>query len=183
MNKEQIIQIAAEAGAKAALEAWEKQKQKEVKDRRDRRLWNTRLLLKNYQLLKDHCENAVCSQSQVPESESAIDILNSVDGLDKDTYIESIKRSVSRTKTIIAHIDKMMELYKVYCDTSHKAEEPRRYRVIIAAYLEKPKPTIQAICQREGIDLRTYYRDNRDASITLGALFFGIDGLSSVRKR
>lgn len=183
MNKEQIIQIAAEAGAKAALEAWEKQKQKENKERRDRRLWNTRLLLKNYQLLKDHCENAVCSQSQVVESESAFDILNSVDGYDKDTYIESIKRSVSRTKTIIAHIDKMLELYKIYCDTSHKVEEPRRYRVISSAYFDNPRPTIQEICRREGIDTRTYYRDSREAVIILGALFFGIDGLSDVRKR
>lgn len=184
MNKELIVQMAAEAGAKAAMEYLDKKTKEEAKQRRDRRLWNTRLLLKNYTLLKDHCTNAVCSGSlEQPESENAIDILDSINGLDKDMYIESIKRSVARTRIIISHIDVMLKLYRVYCDTSRKPEDIRRYRVIEGTYFQEPKLTIQEICKQEGIDSSTYYRDNRDACTTLGALIFGIDGLSDMRKR
>ena len=43
LSQREIIKIAADAGAKAALEAFEKEKSKVVKNRYDRRLRNTKL--------------------------------------------------------------------------------------------------------------------------------------------
>jgi len=173
-SKEQIAKWAAEA----TLEYLEKQRLKETKSRADRRLRNTRLLLRNYHLLKAHCERSVYSISQ--STERPIDILDDIDALDRSTYIDAIKRSRTRTQIIINHIDTMMDLYRAYCEKSDKPEDFRRYRILKAVYFDQY--TIPAVCEMENIDISTYYRDNRDSIEKLSALIFGIDGLSTVRK-
>lgn len=64
LSQREIIRLAAEAGAQAALEAFEKERNKAVKGRYDRRLHNTKLLLRNYRTLKAHCENAIFERSK-----------------------------------------------------------------------------------------------------------------------
>ncbi|MDR7869138.1 MAG: hypothetical protein RIN56_20310 [Sporomusaceae bacterium] len=174
MNKEDVARIAVEA----ALDFIEKRQQKEAKSRADRRLRNTRLLLRNYHLLKAHCDCSVYSIRQ--SAERPIDILDDIDALDRSTYIDAIKRSRTRTQIIIDHIDTMMELYLAYCEKSDKPEDLRRYRILKAVYFDRY--TIPAVCTMENIDDSTYYRDSRDSIEKLSALIFGIDGLSSMRK-
>ncbi|MBU2703896.1 hypothetical protein Ga0466249_005046 [Sporomusaceae bacterium BoRhaA] len=183
MNRTEIIQIASEAAVKAAFEYQEKQNQKKSKSRHDKRLRNTKLLLKNYRLLKDHCENAVFDKKELIEISGVkiVDLLDSLDGYERSDYIESIKKSVSKTQVILAHIDAMMKIYRIYCEESDKPEDLRRYRIISSTYLENTKP--DDICREEGIDQRTYYRDSRDGVEKLSSLIFGIDGLSDVSKR
>ena len=179
MNKDQIIELAA----KVAVEAVREYDQKQIKSRHDKRLRNTKLLLENYILLHDHCQNAVYDKQQIINSEmidsaSALDILDSIDKYDKDAYIESIKKSTIRTRIILAHVDAMLELYHVYCERSKKKEDIRRYRVLTATYFEEQTP--EEIAEAENIDERTYYRDMRDAREKVSALIFGIDGLHNV---
>ena len=50
MDKEQIIKLAAEAAVSAAMNYLAQQNQKEKKSRHDKRLRNTKLLLKHYPL-------------------------------------------------------------------------------------------------------------------------------------
>lgn len=64
----ETIRIAAEAGAKAAIAQWEKERVKLQEERVDRRLHNTRLLLRNYRLFKQHAQNAVYEVDQLDES-------------------------------------------------------------------------------------------------------------------
>ena len=52
MENKEVIRIAAEAGAKAAMKKLEEERRKDMEERVDRRLHNTRLLLKNYRLFK-----------------------------------------------------------------------------------------------------------------------------------
>ena len=55
----QVLQIAAEVGARTALDRFEAERQREAKELMDSRLRNTKLLLRNYRLFKAHVENAV----------------------------------------------------------------------------------------------------------------------------
>ena len=50
------LQIAAEVGARTALDRFEEEKQREAKELMDSRLRNTKLLLRNYRLFKAHVE-------------------------------------------------------------------------------------------------------------------------------
>lgn len=71
------IEKGIEVGVRAAMDYITEEKEKARKSRYDRRLHNTRLLLKNYRSFKKHAEGAIYNAKQVKES--AIDIL---DGLD-----------------------------------------------------------------------------------------------------
>lgn len=175
-NTEALIRLAAEAGAKAALETIEKEKQKEQKSRHDRRLRNTKLLLRNFRMFKEHCAHAVFDASQLDEN--AIDILDLMWGRSgNDNIVESIKRSAQRTQIIVKHITDMLELYEIYCIRSGKAEDARRYRVLEAMYISDERMTVPQIAAAETIDERTVYKDIDAAAEKLSALIFGIDGL------
>lgn len=172
----EVAKIAGESGAKLALETLEKEKRKMVRERRDRRLRNTKLLLKNYRMLKAHCENAVFEASQLDSSVNILDLMESVfDG--EDLYVESVKRSAERTYLIINHIDEMLRLYEIYCFTSDKPEDQRRYNTLYAMYIGEEVATAQDIATKENIDIRTVYKDIDGATEKLTALIFGIDGL------
>lgn len=171
LNKEQIIEIAV----RAVREYDEKQR----RSRYDRRLRNTRLLLKNYLLLHEHCAKAIF-ESQPVEEDNPIDVLDTIESYDRETYVKAIKGSVVKTKIILAHIDEMMQIYRILCDTSNKPEDKRRYRVLYANFFEDTD--MNAICKKENIDRSTFYRDIREGVEKLSALFFGIDGFLDVRK-
>lgn len=179
MDKAEIIKIAVEA----AKDYDQKQRIKNIKSRYDKRLRNTKLLLKNYRLLKDHCESAIFDKKELIDipNGNIIDLLDSLEECDRQDYIESIKNSVSRTQVILEHIDTMMEIYRIYCDQSEKPEEQRRYAVMKHLYLEGMKSA--DICKAEGIEQRTYYRDINGIAEMMSALIFGVDGLSAMTKR
>ncbi|TCX51945.1 MULTISPECIES: hypothetical protein [unclassified Dehalobacter] len=172
-----IIKIAAEAGARAALETLDKEKRKAQKSRYDRRLRNTRMLLRNYRMFKEHTSNAIFEKSQLDEN--AIDILDMIyeASSESEVFVESIKRSVARTRIIITHIDEMLNIYEIICSRSDKPEDDRRYRVIKALYIVDDILTVKEIAAAEHTDERTVYRDIDRATEKLSALIFGIDGL------
>lgn len=181
-NTDHIIKLAAEAGVKAALEAMEREKKNSLKERRDRRLRNTKLLLRNYRMFQQHIAEAICAESQFYENTiaSALDILYGLgEQDDDDLYVESIRRSQTRTKIIMQHIDHMLSLYKTYCGQSGNREDMRRYTVIYAMYIAEPPQSVEEIAAEQHINNRTVYKDIDAACVTLSALIFGIDGLKT----
>lgn len=174
---EHIAQIAGEAGAKVALDTIDKEKKKAAKERRDRRLRNTKLLLRNYRMLKAHCESAVYEAAQLDVSE--VDILELMESVftDDEMYVESIKRSAERTYLIMSHVNEMLRIYEIYCSTSGTIEDRRRYDALHARYISEEPMTIAEIAEKENVDNSTVYRDLNMAVEKLSALLFGIDGL------
>lgn len=178
MTKEEIIKLAAEAGVNAAKKFMDQETKRKIKSRHDRRLRNTRLLLKHYPMLKEHSEKSVCSIQQLSDPENAIDVLDNLERLDDETYIQAIKRSATRTKIILAHIQEMVGLYEMYCQRSGKDEDLRRYRILWARFFDgKQTAELAAI---ECVDERTVQRDVKEAVEKLSALIFGIDGLTQM---
>lgn len=172
-----VCQEAARIGANAAMEKLEKERRKEGKKWVDKRLHNTKLLLKNYRLLKMSVGNAIYAKRQM--SESAADILCNVMNMrDDEVIIDSIKQSTARTAVIVAHIDKMLGLYKIYCQTSNKEQERRRYEIIYDYYISEEKVSIGQISRKRGLVRQTVYNDINAAEKALSALLFGIDGLN-----
>ena len=177
---QEIARIAAEAGARAAIEELEQRERRQEQWRRDRRLRNTRLLLENYRTFKIHCESAVFQAELSADDEAeALSILDAMmDRPSKQTlYIESIKKSAQRTRIIIAHIESMMEVYRILCAKSQKPEDMRRCSVVEKMYICSREWSVEEIAESEGIDERTVYKDIKAACRTLAALLFGIDGV------
>lgn len=180
INK-QVAKIAAETGAKVALEMVEKEKRKAIKEHRDLRLHNTMMLLKNYRMLKEHCESAVYEAASLDARyDEIMELMESVFA-DDSFSVESIKRSAERTFLIVRHIDEMLSLYEHYCVNTGKDEDRRRFNCMYLMYICDEPMSVQDIAKHEHIDRRTVYKDIKSASQKLTALFFGVDGLDSIK--
>lgn len=173
-NKD-LIRIAAEIGAKVAIDRWEKEKEKEQAERKDQRLYNTHLLLKNYRLFRDHAKNAVFQAEQMDES--IYDILESMERKTSNLFVDSIKSSAVRTAMLVRHIEVMLGLYRTYCEGSRKPEDLRRWHVIEGRYIADKELSVLDLADQEHVADRTIRRDVEEACEHLAALFFGIDGV------
>lgn len=173
-----IYENAASIGAKEALRTYEQERKKEQGKRADRRLKNTRLLLRNYHMLKEHAENSVFGRTQMEES--ALDILESMMSMyDNEVIIESIKRSATRTAIIVAHIDTMFRLYAAYCENSQNRQiDRRRYEVVWDMYMADRTLTVKEIAEKQHLSRDTIYDDLKMAVERLTSLIFGVDGLN-----
>lgn len=175
---QELNEKAATAGAREALKIYEKEKKKDFSKRADRRLRNTKLLLRNYHMLKEHAENSVFGRTQMEES--ALDILESMMSMyDNEVIIDSIKRSATRTAVIVSHIETMFGFYEIYCDRSPKRGiEMRRYETLWDMYMADETLSVQEIAEKRNISRDTVYSDLKIAMDSLSALIFGVDGLS-----
>lgn len=173
-----IYENAAAIGAREALKAFEQKREKEYKSRSDRRLRNTKLLLRNYHMLKEHAQNSVFGRTQMEES--ALDILESMMTMyDNEVIIESIKRSATRTAVIVSHIETMFGLYAAYCDKSLSRDiDMRRYDVVWDMYMAEDTLSVEQIAKKQHISIRNVYKDIKVATEKLSALIFGVDGLN-----
>lgn len=171
------VQRGTEAGIKAAMDYLTEERKQLKKGRYDRRLRNTRLLLKNYRSFRNYAKNAVYKASQLKEN--AVDILDGLDdySFDDSLYIESIKKSQQRTLIILNHINEMLRYYKIDCEQSGKDEEQRRCRIIMAYYINEQRKSAEQIAEEEHIEKRTLYKDINIALKPLSALIFGIDSM------
>lgn len=182
LNVQEIVKLSAETGANAAMETLNRERARERKELADSRLRNTKLLLRNYRVFCAHAENAVYD---VEECESAKEIIADLmmPGQDSPLIVESIKKSVARTATIVKHMQTMMQLYQAYCHVNGTSEDERRWRVIYALYIaEDERRTVSELAKEEGVVERTIYKDIDIACERIAALMFGIDGLKSKRK-
>ena len=173
-----IYEKAAAIGANEALKTFRQEQKKEYSRRADRRLRNTKLLLRNYHMLEEHAENSVFGRTQMEES--ALDILESMMSMyDNEVIIESIKRSATRTAVIVSHIETMFGLYAAYCDKSPNRDiEMRRYEVLWDMYMAEDTLSAKEVAEKQHVSKDTVYTDIRMATEKLTALIFGVDGLN-----
>lgn len=174
---EDIYNKAAVIGAKEGIKIFNQKQKKEQEKRASRKVYNTKLLLRNYHMLKEHAENSVFGRTQMEES--ALDILESMMSLyDNEIIIESIKRSATRTAIIVSHIETMLGLYAVYCERSlNKDIDMRRYEVICDRYISENTLSVKEIAEKQHISKDSVYTDLRIGLERLAALIFGVDGL------
>lgn len=176
---EALCDRVTKVAADTALDTYRNERAAESGRSRDRRLHNTELLLRNYHMFELSYQNSVTSLSQVRSDDSVQEILSLMDSRDcGDITVESITESVGKTATILAHINKMLDLYRVSCEQSDDDLDIRRYEVLMDRYIREPSLTIQEIADKQHINERSVYQDLKIAKERLSALIFGIDGVS-----
>lgn len=171
-----MMKEAAEIGARVALDRLAEEKKNMHKKAADRRLHNTRLLLRNYRMLKSNTENSVYGRSQMEES--AADVLCSMMNLyDDEVIVDAIKRSSTRTAIMVSHIDTMLDMYNVYCDKSPDQLDRRRYEVLYDRYIAEEPLSVNQIAKKQHMSKDSVYTDIKIAVERLSTLLFGVDGL------
>lgn len=180
------IDIGVEVGAASAAEAAyaaskkisERERRRLQSQRKDQRYHDTKLLIRKYRQLNAYFQNAVYSEEAAAQVDEDLEEIMSIFGHKGESFTsESIRRSYLVTRVIMAHVNKMLEVYEIMCQTSKRTEEKRRWRVLHALYLSDEPETAEQIANREGIDKRTVYRDIDACISDLSVLFFGADGL------
>lgn len=170
----------AEIGAAAAVKAVERERKKFKVAQHDKRFHNTKLLLRNYRTLNEHYHHAVFDVSRAEEAdEDFADIMEAMNStmVDEELYVESIKQSCIRTKVIMAHVNKMLDIYKTMCEKSSRPDDARHWRVLEAIYIGETSTTAGAVAEAEHIDKRTVYKDIDVCVADLTTLMFGIGGI------
>lgn len=167
-----IARMAAEIGSKTALEAYAKEKQREKKQRADRRLYDTKRLMRNYREIKIHAEDAIEALGDIQNED--FDFYRSLMEEDDRVDVMAIIQSKARSAIMLAHIEAMLDSYQKICYASQHPEEMRRYRVMEAMCISELQEPVTEIAERENIDVRTVYRDLDAACDKMSALLFGI---------
>ena len=180
LSKEELRELmekAAIAGATAGIDRYEMELKDRQKKHRDKRYHNTKLLLRNYRMLRINAENSVFGRSQMEES--AADILDNMMNMYNDEVIvESIKTSATRTAIIVSHVKTMIHMYQICCEQSGNEIDKRRYDIIYGLYISDPKVTRKELMDKWNISSDTTYTDEKIAIERLSALIFGVDGLT-----
>ena len=174
LTQKEVIEMAARAGANAALERLERTQKKENNKRRDRRFRNARLLMSRYRELKEYAENAVYSAEQADEIVD-IETLMWDPNNRSEQIVESIKKSAILNKIMVAHTEAMVHAYDRLTIKSKNAEERRRYEVLYDHYISEETLSIDEIARKQNVETRTVYRDIEIAIEKVGSFFFGVD--------
>jgi hypothetical protein len=160
INIEETINKAA----KQAIREYDKEKKQE---QRKNVFHNTRLLLKHYNDLKQHVDNAI---DDVTRLES--DLIDLGDIERDELYILSIKRSKSKTLIMIAHIDMAMEILR---QKEIKLCSIEKYETLKMFYIDEV--SYDDIIRHFNCGVNTPRRWINDMINELSILLFGIDGL------
>ncbi|UPW82741.1 hypothetical protein [Lysinibacillus sp. Ag94] len=156
--------------AKVAIGEFTALQQEEQNKKIDRRLFNTRLLLKNYRRFKERCEKLIEVNEVKVEEDPFIEIGGQY------LSIESLTKSSARTLNLMLFIDKMLDFYKSDCERKGKGAI-RKYETLMHYYIYDEKKTYDDIAGLNDVDERTVRRDLKEAVYAVSVLIFGVDGL------
>lgn len=145
-------------------------------------LFRTKKLLENYTKLKDYAEQAVVTLEQAEEVDETLvnmDVLMKFKLFEDDKTLHRQLRGVNAVKFIMAHVDRMLEVYKSNCLNSSQEVMHRRWSVIEYMYLEREdaKKTTKEIAEIYQTDISNIQKDAKEARNDLTTLFFGLDAM------
>lgn len=153
--------------SKAAKEAIREYDKEKIQEQRRKVFHNTKLLLKHYNDLKSHVDNAI---SDVTRLETDLIDLNEFER--DELYILSIKKSKTKTLIMIAHIDMAMEALK---KKQYKLCAMEKYQSLKMFYFDEM--TYEKIAEQLSCSIITARRWINEMINELSINLFGIDGM------
>ena len=96
-----------------------------------------------------------------------------------DKHIRSVEKSVSIMSLLMAHVDRMLDVYKKSCEGSSSVVVQRRYQVVERMYLREKRMTATQIAEEFNLEPRVIQKDAKMAREDLKVLLFGIDAILS----
>ena len=173
LTQNEIIKLAAEAGAQAGIERYQTEVAKQRRVRTDTRLRNTERLMRHYHEIRLNAENAI-STFQEAQTED-FDFFKAImeDG-EARIDVKAIMTAKARSAVMVTHIDTMLGILAQVSLNSKDPSDVRKFRVFEARYILDPPYTVHEIAEREAIDVRTVYRDSGEMCDKLSSLLFGV---------
>lgn len=165
MAKQQAINIdeTISRAVKAAIKEYDKEQKAES---RKNVFHNTKLLMKHYNDLKSHIDNAIADVTQLEDDKLELGEMYEEDEL----YILSIKKSKTKSIIMIAHIDTAMTtLYNQH----RKKGTSEKYRALKSYYIDEK--TYEEIAEQLNCGVNTPRRWINEMLNELGVYLFGVE--------
>lgn len=156
---EQVTVLATETAVRVVAE----EKELEKKRIADRRLRNTKLLLKNYRHLKMHTNTTKLRINELDEL-LVLDLTE-----EGEFEVQSILKSKRKTLIMLQFVTYMLDLYKLINE--------KRYIIITSLYIADEKSSIEELANHYGCTPRAIYKELNNAVIEISTLLFGIDSI------
>lgn len=176
LTEKDIIRIAAEIGAKTAMERYDNEVAHQRRKMIDTRLRNTKQLVRRYREIKLNALDAISTlrDAQAEDFEFFKTLMEGRECVD----VKAIAAAKTRSFIMIAHIDAMLDTLMRISYASGNKNEARQYRVLIQLYISDERRAASEIASEEGVDIRTIYRDLDLALDRLSSLLFGIQAVT-----
>lgn len=169
MNKlpdEQIILI-----TKTVDQIIDKKNRRTKKEEKDYRLRNTSLLLKNYRLLRVHCDSIVEDLTVYEEF--------TYDAAELDLKV--LMKYKARTAKMLKYFEFVFKSYGEIAAVEGEAFK-RRYNVVNHLYVSASKLTADELAEKYTMDRSTVFRDVKRAINELSIMLFGIDSFDDLEE-
>ena len=177
---EDEIKAICEEAATRGVKKYIDESEKTERQRSSSLLYNTKVLLENYWKFKAYIEKSVKTLEDatgVELSDRDIDIMRIFGIVEDDRHIHSVQRSVTIMTMLMAHVDRMLDVYRASCEGSASAVEQRKWQVIERMYLREKKMSTNQIAAEFSIDPRAIREDARLAREDIKVLLFGIEAI------
>ena len=177
---EKELRDICEAAADAAVAKRIREEAQAAQRKKDWRLHNTKLLLEKYHYFKDHIERSIESLEEmdgISLPSDASDIFRIFGLRDEDTRIWTVKRSVTKMSLIMAHVDRMLDVYRRECERSQSVAQQRKWLVIERMYLQERRMTTNQIAREMNMEPRAIQYDAKEAREDISVLIFGIEAI------
>lgn len=169
-------------GIKGAVKQINDQKEKSIKEKYDRKVRDTKLLLNNYRRFNKHIKQTTYTEEQLDTAtvSEILDRLYILEDDEKDdiTIVQAILKSKKRTEIILNHMNTILAGYEKSAYKSRDAELKRRVEVINKLYInDKKGKSFEEIAEELNTSTSTVKRDRNRAIKEIAILLFGIDGI------
>lgn len=171
----QIIKTAVDTG----IAAYKKEDSREQGRLVNRNLHNTRKLMESYRTLKNDLQNSdydsedaqkelrfQCVEDLMQPGETKMDKVMAKE-------IERLQENAWRKR----HIERALELLKEDCSRSRLDEDMRKYRVLVATYIDDVQLSQEELAEQENVSDRTIRQDVRKALEMITPYLFSIEDI------
>lgn len=179
----QGLKTGADYGAKAAVRAVEREREKIQREHYDWQFHNAKLLLRNYRRLKSYLDRAVYDAAAAEEEDTSIEeIIALMENrrTPEEILSESIRKNYVNCKIVMVHVEQMLEAFREESMKSKKTNAARRWRVLEQLYLTDEPLTVEEVAEAEHIDERTVHKDIDACATALLPYLFGVDGMDKM---
>jgi hypothetical protein len=142
--------------------------------------YNVKVLLENYIRFKSFIAESVVSleDAEKHENEALDEEALRIFGINQGSVkITSLQKSVATMAVIMAHVDRMLAVYRESCKGSPSVVVQRRWQVIERMYLREKRMTTNQIADEFHLEPRNIREDAKMAREDLKVLFFGIEAI------
>lgn len=172
---EALVKKAVDAGIEAYKKAENKAKNKTI----NRNLHNTRKLLESYRTLKNDLQHSDY-ETEDAQRELRFKCVEDLMRPGETTMDEVMAKEIGRLQENAwrkRQIERAIELLKEDCSRPGTPELMRKYRVIVALYIQDEKMSVEELAEQENVVERTIYNDASDACKMIAPYLFKVDDI------